>query len=94
MEKVVRCLLGEYLKVYIAYSCDRKIRLSSASGGVATVLLKYLLEAKHVEAIIVPKSSFRGGLMYGVWTIIRDPNEVNKYSGSLYATTFGFLESN
>jgi len=91
MEKVVRCLLGEYLKVYIAYSCDRKIRLSSASGGVATVLLKYLLEAKHVEAIIVPKSSFRGGLMYGVWTIIRDPNEVNKYSGSLYATTFGFL---
>ena len=28
--------------------------------------------------------------MYGVWTIVKDPNEVSKYSGSLYATTFGF----
>jgi len=90
MEKVVKHLLGEYLKVYIAYSRNREIRLYSASGGVATALLKYLLEGGHVEVAVVPKLNFRGGLAYGVWTIVRDPDEVNKYSGSLYTTTFRF----
>jgi Coenzyme F420-reducing hydrogenase, beta subunit len=89
MEKAIRYLLGDYLKVYIAYSHNRKIRFSSASGGVASELLKYLLERKYVEAVIVPKPNLRRGLVYGVWTIIRNPNEVGKYSGSLYTVTFG-----
>lgn len=89
---LTRYLIGEYIKVFIAYARDEKVRYFSASGGVVTALLKYLLEEGHVEAVLMPKLRFKHGLAYGVWNIIRDSEEIYKYSGSIYAPTFGFLK--
>ncbi|MFW6030781.1 MAG: Coenzyme F420 hydrogenase/dehydrogenase, beta subunit C-terminal domain [Halanaerobiales bacterium] len=50
--------LGYYDKFYTGYSLDKNIRNESASGGVATSMIKYLIENKHVEkAIIVSMDS-------------------------------------
>jgi len=92
LENAVRYFIGEYLKVYIAYSRDVRTRFFAASGGLATALLKYLLKSGYVDAVVLPKPCFRGGLAYGVWTLVRDPVKVCNYSGSLYANTFGFSE--
>ena len=87
---LIEHLVGRNLKVFMAYALDEKVRYSSASGGVATALFKYLLEKDHVEAILLPKLRFKHGLAYGVWSIVRNPDEISKYSGSIYAPTFGF----
>jgi len=90
LESALRHFIGEYLKVYVAYSRDTKTRFFATSGGLATAILKYLLKSGHVDVVVLPKPCFKGGLAYGVWTVVRDPVEVSNYSGSLYATTFGF----
>jgi len=59
-------LIGEYLKVYVAYFRDAKTRFLVANGGLATTLLTYFLEGGHVDAVMLPKSCFKGGLAYGV----------------------------
>jgi len=89
MKKTLTHFIGKHLKVYLAYSRDRSIRFSSASGGVATTLLEYLLEKNYIDAVVVPRPRFRQGFVYGVWTVVRDPSEILKFSGSLYAPVFG-----
>jgi coenzyme F420 hydrogenase subunit beta len=87
---LIRYLIGDFVKVYIAYSTNVTRKFASASGGIATVLLKYLLERGYVDAVLVPKLRFKHGLAYGVWTVVTDPEEVYRYSGSIYAPIFGF----
>jgi coenzyme F420 hydrogenase subunit beta len=85
----VRFFLGDYLRVYVAWAQSKRIRHHSASGGVATALLKYLLEKNYVDAVIVPSPRFKRCLTYGVWTVVREPSALNAYSGSLYAPVYG-----
>jgi len=49
--------LGYFLKAYMAQSTDRKILKDAQCGGVATALLKYMLEKKLVDAAIVVAST-------------------------------------
>jgi coenzyme F420 hydrogenase subunit beta len=83
--------IGSFVKTYLAWSTDTKIRYNSASGGVATALLTYLLREGFVDAVLVPKPKFKRGigLVYGTWIIIRKPEDLRKYSGSLYAPVYG-----
>jgi len=83
--------IGPFIKTYLAWSTDTKVRYTSASGGVATALLTYLLREGIVDAILLPKLRFVRGLgsVYGIWTIIRSPEDLSKYSGSLYAPVYG-----
>jgi len=86
---LVKYFIGRYLDVYIAWALDEKLRFDSASGGVATALLKYLLERGLVEATVLPRSIMKRGVVYGLWTIVTEPSELGKYSGSIYAPTVG-----
>jgi coenzyme F420-reducing hydrogenase beta subunit len=83
--------IGPFIKTYLAWSTNTKVRYLSASGGVATALLTYLLREGIVDAALLPKLKFvRGsGLAYGVLTIIEKPEDLSKYSGSLYAPVYG-----
>jgi coenzyme F420 hydrogenase subunit beta len=82
---------GPLIKTYLAWSTDTKVRYTSASGGVATALLTYLLREGIVDAVLLPKLKFVRGLgsVYGIWTIIRSPEDLSKHSGSLYAPVYG-----
>jgi coenzyme F420 hydrogenase subunit beta len=87
---LVKSLIGPYINVFIAYATDSNIRYHSASGGVATALIRYLLENDRVEVVLMPKLRFKHGLAYGIWDVISDPKEICKHSGSIYTPTFGF----
>jgi coenzyme F420 hydrogenase subunit beta len=88
--KLANYFIGKNMGVFIAFARDYEVRHRSASGGVATAILRYLLENKYVDAVIVPKPRFTKGCVYGIWTIIQNSDEVLEFSGSLYAPTFGF----
>lgn len=85
----MRYFIGPYLSVFIAYATDPKTRYHSASGGVATALLRYFLEKKYVDAVVVPRSRFKQGFVYGVRTIVKDPSKLLEFSDSLYAPVYG-----
>jgi coenzyme F420-reducing hydrogenase beta subunit len=94
MQKLTRELtnyfIGNNLGVFIASARKYEVRQRSASGGVATAILRYLLENKYVDAVIVPKPRFMKGFVYGIWTVTQNPKEIIEFAGSLYAPTFGF----
>lgn len=47
--------VGYYLNSYVGYVLDENTRLKSASGGITTALLKYLLNNKIVDYVIAAK---------------------------------------
>ena len=51
---------GNYLNVYKGYSLNDDIRFKSASGGIITSVLCYLLEHKYIDGVLQVKSN--GGL--------------------------------
>jgi len=88
--RITEFFVGPFLETYLAWATNARIRRRGASGGVATALLKYLLDHQYVDAVLVPKPQFYRGLVYGVWTVVRRSDELEKFAGSLYAPTFGF----
>jgi len=50
-------LLGNYLKCYIGYATNYKIRYNSASGGLVTTLLLFALEEGMIDGALVTKMS-------------------------------------
>ena len=69
--------------MYLAWSCDEKIREMGASGGAVTALLKFALEMKIVDAVMAVKK--RNGNRYdGVLSLITDPDEVVESAGALH----------
>ena len=69
--------------LYLAWSCDEKIRKMGASGGAVTVLLKFTLEMKIVDAVLAVKK--RNGNRYdGVLSLSTDPDEVVESAGALH----------
>jgi len=52
-EKLLNFLIGSYRKIYIGYAKDKKLRYECSSGGIATSLLKYLVETKTVDGAII-----------------------------------------
>ena len=89
MDDYVRFFVDDYLRVYMARAQSARTLYHSASGGVATALLKCLLEKNYVDAVIVPSPRFKRRSTYGVWTIVREPGALDTYSGSLYAPVYG-----
>ena len=81
------------MSVFLAWVEDTELRYNSASGGVASSILRYVLQHNYVDVVLVTKPKFKHGFTYGVWAIIKNPNEAPKYSGSLYAPVFGLLKT-
>ncbi|MEM4488869.1 MAG: Coenzyme F420 hydrogenase/dehydrogenase, beta subunit C-terminal domain [Desulfurococcaceae archaeon] len=78
-------LIGKYVKVGLAWSTDERVRFNSASGGAATSILKYLLEERMVDAVLVPRIWVKRGMVFGRYEVVYDPKEVINYAGSIYA---------
>ena len=69
--------------LYLAWSCDEKIREMGESGGAVTALLKSALEMRLVDAVVAVKK--RNGNRYdGVLSLITDPDEVVESAGALH----------
>ena len=69
--------------LYLAWSCDDKIREMGESGGAVTALLKFALEMRLVDAVVAVKK--RNGNRYdGVLSLITDPDEVVESAGALH----------
>lgn len=48
-------MVGRYIQCYTGYSNDKNIRWHSASGGMVTQFLIWLLENKHIDGAVVTK---------------------------------------
>ena len=49
--------IGRYVNLYTGYSTDEEIRFHSASGGMITGLLSYLLDMKIIQGAVVTRFS-------------------------------------
>jgi len=87
---LIKHFIGPYIKVFLAWASDSNIRRKAASGGVGTALLMYMLKEGLVDVVITPRLRVSRGSVYGVWTIVKDPDDLSKFSGSIYAPTYGF----
>lgn len=81
-------LIGNYLKVGLAWSTDTNTRYNSASGGAVTSLLKYLLEEGFVDAVLIPRVLVKHGRVFGRYEIVSNPKKIIEYAGSIYAPTY------
>ena len=75
--------LGNSIANYVGYSKVGSERARGSSGGMATRVLKALLERKMVDGIVAVTNSNTDGRLFEA-TIIRTPEDVSKCSGSKY----------
>ncbi|MBA7618061.1 hypothetical protein ES703_25380 [subsurface metagenome] len=72
--------------MYIARSADKEILEKAECGGAVTSLLKFALESKKAEVVVVVRA--RDGNRYdAVPVVITDPAEVAETSGSLHCAS-------
>jgi len=68
-------------KYYIAFSCDKKTRHNSSSGGFIKEALAYLLRERIVEGALVVRQNYP----YFFSDILETPQELDQMQGSVYA---------
>lgn len=74
--------IGRYYSLYTEYSLDKDIRYHSASGGLVSQFLIYLLEKKIIDGAVV--TGFSEDNITPVSYIARTKDEVLKAKGSKY----------
>jgi coenzyme F420-reducing hydrogenase beta subunit len=72
------------LKTWAGYAVDSSRRLHSASGGMLTLVLQYLLDSQQIDVAIVvgPRNSKTGPLFQA--KLVRTPEELDACAGSKY----------
>ncbi|HDI02286.1 MAG TPA: 4Fe-4S dicluster domain-containing protein [Ignisphaera sp.] len=73
--------------VYFGWSRDRGIRFEGASGGIVTTLLRYLLEKKVVDYVLITKHRSLSAFPL----IASNVEDVVESSGSIYFKTFTLI---
>lgn len=82
-EKFENDLIGRYVRCYVGYSNDFKIRLKSSSGGVVTSLLAFLMKSGLIDKALVTRMNSENPLEPEV--ILTDNAEkIISASGSKY----------
>lgn len=77
-------------KYYLARAKDNEIRKAGECGGAVTALFKYLLENEIVDGVLGLR---KGKDIYdGIPTLITDPKELTKISGSLHCAPTMFAD--
>lgn len=74
--------IGRYYSLYTGYSLDKDIRYHSASGGMVSQFLIYLLEKKIIDGAVV--TGFCEDNITPISYIARTKDEVLKAKGSKY----------
>ena len=75
--------LGEHLGTFVGYSADERERLRGSSGGLATRVLKALLESGQVEAVVAVRASEDGERLFEA-AVLRTSEEIQAAAGSKY----------
>ena len=76
-------LLGNYLRCYVGYSTDKEVRYSSASGGLVTQLLLFMLDEEIIDGALVTRMKSSNPLETES-VIARTRKEIIDASGSKY----------
>jgi coenzyme F420 hydrogenase subunit beta len=83
LSRLIHWLIGAYKGIYTGYAVDKNLRYECSSGGVATALLKYLLETKNTDATVVaapiPDKPIRHHAC-----LVEKAEDVIKCKGSIY----------
>lgn len=74
---------GDYLRCYAGYSKVGNEREKASSGGLATRILKVLLEEKLVSKVVVVGQSEDPDKLFAP-VIVSESAEIDKYAGSKY----------
>jgi len=77
-------LLGPVVGCYLGYSNNESIRQNSASGGIVTGLLNYLMNNNLVDGALVCKQTISEDMIDYEVRIITDPQEILNFGGSVY----------
>ena len=73
--------IGNYIRCYIGYARDLRIRLNGASGGIITALLLFLLEEEIIDGVVVAvMREYTKPKPY----VIRKPKDLLAAQGSIY----------
>ena len=75
--------LGNYISCYVGHSTEKKLRYQLASGGIATVLLTFMLEKGMIDGAIVTKMNKKSPLEPEVF-IAKSTEEIIAASKSKY----------
>lgn len=78
--------IGPYYKSYSGWSCNESIRFHSASGGVVTQFLIYLLRHKYIDGAAVVGFDNTNKLLSHFY-IARTENDIVNAQSSKYCTT-------
>ena len=76
-------LIGPYFKSYVGYSKNKFLRKNSASGGIITEILLYLIKSKKVDGILMPIQSSDYN-EFPKYKITSDINEIKNNAQSIY----------
>jgi len=76
-------LIGPYYKSYVGYSNDDILRKNSASGGIITEILLYLIKSKKVDYIMMPIQG-RDQNKLPEYKITKNIHEIKSNSQSIY----------
>ncbi|WP_214041206.1 Coenzyme F420 hydrogenase/dehydrogenase, beta subunit C-terminal domain [Methanoculleus sp.] len=78
--------IGKYLSTHVGYSLDETIRYESASGGMATSFILYLLNERIIDGAIITRMNSTDPLLAET-IIARTSEEVLQAQGSKYSPT-------
>lgn len=76
--------VGNYEKCYVGYSNDQKIRYHSASGGLITQMLIWLVETKKIDGVVVTKFDKNSDLKVKTF-IAKSKDEILSAKSSKYS---------
>jgi coenzyme F420-reducing hydrogenase beta subunit len=83
-DDLVEKYIGEFNGSWFAYAADETIRANAASGGVATALLKHMLESGQIDGALVCRSVVQDGHVEPVFEIATDAAALFRAQGSKY----------
>jgi coenzyme F420 hydrogenase subunit beta len=75
--------IGDYLSLYIGYSCDHDLRYRCATGGMVTLTLLYMLEKELIDGALVAHMPVDGTLTPQP-VIARTPEDIIASATSKY----------
>lgn len=76
-------MIGHFINCYVGHSADKVLRWRSSSGGLASELAAFAIEAKWVDGVVVTKMKEENPLEPKVF-VARTREEVISASGSKY----------
>ena len=75
--------IGNYLEIFQGYATDQKIRYLSSSGGLATIIIQFLLDQKYIDAALLVNASSEHPTRPFAF-LATSSEQINSSSGSKY----------